>query len=191
MTTSYIISYFPLYIFCLNSFSMAYYLKNTVNKCAHKRSQLLDCQNATNFLSLWHRRYFPRKVMSKLFSIIFLSVLSISALGKEYKCGNAVFNVETVGEYESSRLHIQAKSNGRETSLWKHSIDYTNFSCVKNKRGQFKALINARCGGTGCSESSYTIIDPRTLMVELVPFLRRDNLKLTEEILGLEVPKIK
>ena len=138
-----------------------------------------------------HTRYFPRKVMSKLFSVIFLFVLSVSAFGKEYKCGSAVFNIETVGEYESSRLHIQAKSNGRETSLWKHSIDYTNFSCVKNKRGQFKALINALCGGTGCSESSYTIIDSRTLMVELVPFLRRDNLKITEEILGVEVPKIK
>ncbi|CCK77570.1 hypothetical protein OLEAN_C33940 [Oleispira antarctica RB-8] len=135
--------------------------------------------------------YFPRKVMGKLFSIIFLAALSVSALGKEYKCGDATFYIETVGEYESSRLHIKAKSNERETSLWKHSIDYTNFLCVKNKRNQFKALINARCGGTGCSESSYTIIDPRTLMVELVPFLRRDNLKLTEEILGVEVPKIK
>jgi hypothetical protein len=125
--------------------------------------------------------------MSKLLSIIFLSVLSVTALGEEHNCGDAVFNIEKVGKYESSRLHIQVKSNGRETSLWKHSIDYTNFSCVKNKRGQFKALINARCGGTGCSESSYTIIDPRTLMVELVPVLRRDNLKLTEEILGVSI----
>ena len=128
--------------------------------------------------------------MSKLFSVIFLAVLSISALGEEYKCGDAIFNIETVGKYESSRLHITAKSNGRETSLWKYSIDYTNFLCVKNKRSQFKALINARCGGTGCSESSYTIIDPKTLMVELVPFLKRDNLKITEEVLGVEIPKI-
>ena len=125
--------------------------------------------------------------MSKLLGVIFLAALSASALGEEYKCGDAIFNIETVGEYESSRLHIKAKNNGRETSLWKHSIDYTDFLCVKNKRGQFKALINARCGGTGCSESSYTIIDPRTLMVELVPFLRRDNLKLTEEILGVSI----
>ena len=153
--------------------------------------RLYFIRSSLRFTAPQQKRYFPRKVMSKLFSVIFLSVLSISALGKEYKCGNAVFNIKTVGEYESSRLHIQAKSNGRETSLWKHSIDYTNFSCVKNKRGQFKALINARCGGTGCSESSYTIIDPRTLMIELVPFLRRDNLKITEEILGVEVPKIK
>ncbi|WP_419812815.1 hypothetical protein [Bacterioplanoides sp.] len=129
--------------------------------------------------------------MSKLFSLMLLAVLSLPALSKEYKCGDAIFNIETVGEYESSRLHIQARSNGRETSLWKHSIDYTNFLCVKNKRNQFKALINARCGGRSCSESNYTIIDPRTLMVELVPFLRRDNLNLTEEILGVEVPKIK
>ena len=133
------------------------------------------------------QRYFPRKVMSKLLSIIFLAALSFTALGEEYKCGPAVFNIEKVGKYESSRFHILAASNDRETSLWKHSIDYTDFLCVKNKRGQFKALINARCGGTGCSESSYTIIDPRTLMVELVPFLRRDNLKLTEEILGVSI----
>ena len=125
--------------------------------------------------------------MSKLLSIIFLVSLSVTVLGEEYNCGQAVFNIEKIGKYESSRLHIQAKNNGRETSLWKHSIDYTNFLCVKNKRNQFKALINARCGGTGCSESSYTIIDPRTLMVELVPFLRRDNLKLTEEILGIKI----
>jgi hypothetical protein len=86
---------------------------------------------------------FSKEVMNKLFSVIFLAVLSISALGEEYKCGDAIFNIETVGKYESSRLHITAKSNGRETSLWKHSIDYTNFLCVKNKRSQFKALINA------------------------------------------------
>jgi len=111
--------------------------------------------------------------MNKLLSAIFLAVLSVPALSEEYQCGQAIFNIEKVGEYESSRLHIKAKSNGRETSLWKHSIDY--------------ALVNARCGGTGCAESSYTIIDPRTLMVELVPYLERDNLKLTEEILGVKI----
>ena len=50
--------------------------------------------------------------MSKLFSVMFLAVLSVSALGQEYKCGDAIFNIVTVGEYESSRLHIKAKSNG-------------------------------------------------------------------------------
>mgnify|MGYP003385509672 CR=1 FL=1 len=125
--------------------------------------------------------------MNKLLSAIFLAVLSVPALSEEYQCGQAIFNIEKVGEYESSRLHIKAKSNGRETSLWKHSIDYANFLCVKNKKNQFKALVNARCGGTGCAESSYTIIDPRTLMVELVPYLERDNLKLTEEILGVKI----
>lgn len=129
--------------------------------------------------------------MNKLFSLIFLALLSFSALSEEYSCGDAVFNIEEIGKYESSRLYIQATSHGRKTSLWKHSIDYTRFICVKNKKGQYKALINARCGGTGCSESSYTIIDTRTLMVELVPFLGRDNLKLTEEILGVSIPNKK
>lgn len=128
------------------------------------------------------------KKLVSLFSFIFLLFFPLVAFSKDYSCGSAVFNIEITGEYESSRLSIKAKSNGQQISLLMHSVDYINFQCVLNKKKQFKALINAHCGGTGCAEESYTIIDSKTLMLELVPVLGRNNLKLATEVLGIELP---
>ncbi|WP_057832315.1 hypothetical protein [Colwellia sp. TT2012] len=124
----------------------------------------------------------------KIFKLFICSILfSSSAIAQNYVCGKTQVTIAKVGEYESSRIHITAKNDKRETSLWLHSIDYINGTCVTNKREQFKILINGHCGGSGCSEKTYTIIDARTLMVDLVPVQGKDNLSIAEHILGKKI----
>jgi hypothetical protein len=98
-----------------------------------------------------------------------LILFSSNVIAQNYLCGETQVAIEKVGEYESSRIHITAKKDKRETSLWIHSIDYISGACVTNKGEQNKILINGYCGGSGWSGKTYTIIDARTLMIELVP----------------------
>ena len=116
-----------------------------------------------------------------------LILLPSNVIAQNYVCGETQVAIDNVGEYESSRIHITAKKGKRETSLWLHSIDYINGTCVTNKREQNKILINGYCGGSGCSGKIYTIIDARTLMVELVPVQGKNNLSIAEHILGKKI----
>ena len=118
-----------------------------------------------------------------------LILFSSNVIAQNYVCGQTQVAIEKVGEYESSRIHIIAKKDKRETSLWLHSIDYINGTCVTNKREQHKILINGYCGGSGCSGKTYTIIDARTLMIELVPVQGKNNLSVAEHILGKKIPE--
>lgn len=123
----------------------------------------------------------------KLFLCLLL--LSSNAFSQEYLCGKTQVTIEKVGEYESTRFHITAIKGDRETSLWLHSVDYINGSCVTNNREQNKILVKAYCGGSGCSTDTYTIIDARTLMVELVPVQGKNNLNEVETILGRKISR--
>ncbi|MDP5138698.1 hypothetical protein ORJ04_22375 [Rheinheimera baltica] len=125
--------------------------------------------------------------MKSINFLIFLILFSGSAIAQNYVCGKAEVVIEKLGEYESSRIHVTAKKDERETSLWLHSIDYISGTCITNEKNQSKILINGHCGGSGCSEKTYTIIDARTLMVELVPVQGKNNLSVAESILGKKI----
>jgi len=120
---------------------------------------------------------------------IFLILFTSNAIAQNYVCGKTEVIIEKIGEYESSRIHVIAKQGERETSLWLNSIDYISGTCVTNERKQSKILINGYCGGSGCSEKTYTIIDARTLMIELVPVQGKNNLSIAESILGKKIPE--
>jgi len=124
-----------------------------------------------------------RIIQLVLFSIYFSS----NAFAQSYICGDTQVTIEKQGKFESSRVHISAQVNEHETSLWLHSVDHVNGVCVTDKRDRNKILIKAHCGGSGCSEKTYTLIDARTLMVELVPVQGTDNLSTVESILGKKI----
>lgn len=121
--------------------------------------------------------------MRILFSFFVIIVSSIS-LAQEHICGNSTVNIEKVGEWESSRFFITATNGTDDTKLVLNSVDYVSFACEANIRNQNKILVLAICGGSGCSESTYTVIDARTLKLELVPFQGQGNLGLVENLLG-------
>lgn len=130
-----------------------------------------------------------RNIVKTLYIFVCLILFSSNVIAQNYVCGETQVTIEKVGEYESSRIHITANKDNRETSLWLHSIDYMNATCVTNKREQHKILINGYCGGSGCSDKTDTIIDARTLMIELVPVQGKNNLNIAEHILGKKIPK--
>ncbi len=96
-------------------------------------------------------------------------------------------SIDKTGEWETTRFIITAKNGNDDIKLVLNSVDYVSQFCEKNIKGQDKILLLATCGGSGCSESSYIVIDARTLMVELVPFRGNENLEQVEEILGREI----
>lgn len=127
--------------------------------------------------------------MKSINYFMFLILCASNAIAQNYVCGKTEVVIKKIGEYESSRIHVTAKKDERETSLWLHSIDYISSTCITNERNQPKILINGHCGGSGCSEKTYTIIDARTLMVELVPVQGKNNLRSAEAILGKKIPQ--
>lgn len=115
---------------------------------------------------------------------IFLLIFSAQVLSEELKCGQTNVSIEKTGQWENTRYQVIAQLKDRKTELWLNSIDHLSSQCVLDSKNRDKILINAHCGGSGCSEHTYTIIDAQTLMVELVPVKGKSNLIQAEEIIG-------
>jgi len=126
--------------------------------------------------------------MRNLF-IILLLIISFPALSQELQCEKTDVTITKTGEWESTRYQVIAQLKDRKTELWLNSVDFVMGECILDSKNRNKILINAYCGGSGCSEHTYIIINPRTLMVELVPVMRRPNLAQAEEIIGKAIVK--
>lgn len=126
--------------------------------------------------------------MRNLFFILLLSI-SLPVLSQELQCGKTDVTIKKTGKWESTRYQLIAQLKDRKTELWLNSVDYVKSQCVMDNKNRNKILINAYCGGSGCSEHTYIIINARTLMVELVPVMRRSNLTEVEEIIGKPIVK--
>ena len=126
--------------------------------------------------------------MRKLLFIIMLTI-SFPVLSQDLQCGKADVTITKTGEWENTRFQVVAKLKDRKTELWLNSVDYVNSRCVLDSKNRNKILVNAYCGGSGCSHHTYIIINARTLMVELVPVMRRSNLAQAEEIIGKSIAK--
>ena len=122
--------------------------------------------------------------MLKFTLLIFILLLSPTSFAQSKVCGLSEVTIEKTGVAESTRFFITAKNKEHETKLVMSSVDHVNFSCETTIQNRNKILINAYCGGSGCSESTFTVIDARTLQIELVPFQRKGNQDLVEKILG-------
>ncbi|WP_420589150.1 hypothetical protein [Bacterioplanoides sp.] len=124
--------------------------------------------------------------MKALLIILFTAIFSPLAFAQAKVCGGTEIDIKKVGEWESTRFIVEAKNGADNTKLILKSVDYVSSYCEKSTTGVDKILILAICGGSGCSESTYTVIDARTLKVELVPFQGQGNLELVEKLLGRE-----
>lgn len=66
--------------------------------------------------------------------------------------------------------------------------DFLKLRCQPDKNGKLMLLVNHTCGGTGCAESNFGIIDLQTLDVLLVPDSRwKGNHTKAEAILGVKI----
>jgi len=121
--------------------------------------------------------------------IILLLAISFPALSQELQCDNTDLTITKYGEWESTKYQVIAQHKNRNTELWIDSVDFVTSKCVLGSKNRKKILINAYCGGSGCSEHTYIIINAQTLVVELVPVMRRPNLAQAEEIIGKAIVK--
>jgi len=125
--------------------------------------------------------------MKTLFVSMIVFLYSPLIFAQAKVCGDTKINIQKSGEWENTRYIVKAENGTNDTKLVLSSVDYVSSFCEQSVKGQNKILVLARCGGSGCSESTYIVIDARTLMVELVPFRNRGNLGLVEELLGRKV----
>ena len=116
-------------------------------------------------------------------------MISFPVLSNEFQCGETDVVITKTGEWESTRFQVIAQLKDRKTELWLNSVDHVKSQCILDRKKRNKILINAYCGGSGCSEYTYIIINARTLMVELVPVMHKSNLAQAEEIIGKAIIK--
>jgi len=127
--------------------------------------------------------------MKPFLFLLFVFLFSPLSLAETKACGSSELDIHKTGEWESTRFIITVINGNDDMKLVLKSVDYVSQYCEKDIKGQNKILILAICGGSGCSESTYIVIDARTLMVELVPFRGQGNLEQVEEILGHEIKR--
>jgi hypothetical protein len=135
--------------------------------------------------------------MMRIFVGICIAFLipTAAAANESFSCGGAavefsfskidakdmVHNVQTV---------ISVSREGRSTTLhYDDGVDFIGATCVPNLRSEPTIVFQVYCGGSGCKDlENWGIIDPKTLLVRLVPndWNRAD----AEKILGRPLPKI-
>lgn len=136
--------------------------------------------------------------------LLFVAYLAITAsafAGEktfEYSCGKTQFKVtatpyEDDGSLGLSKIIIYAKSGKEFTRLIfdnekrTHQAEYFAAGCISSQKRNYFVFQN-HCGGSGCREDSYGIIDAKSLEVLLTPSMA--NQTLAERILGTKIPSI-
>ncbi|MCP5325545.1 MAG: hypothetical protein H7A09_04345 [Oceanospirillaceae bacterium] len=125
--------------------------------------------------------------MKTIFVSLIVFLFSPLIFAQAKVCGDTKINIQKTGEWEDTRFIVNAENDTNDMKLVLNSVDFVSSFCEQSVKGQNKILVLARCGGSGCSESTYIVIDAKTLMVELVPFRNRGNLELVEDLLGRKV----
>lgn len=91
------------------------------------------------------------------------------------------------GQFVSAQLVVVRGESRAVFQSW-GDIDYIGGSCVVDARGKPYIVYRAICGGSGCHDSNWGIIDPRELLEVLKP--DGDNTEQATRILGLPPPPV-
>jgi hypothetical protein len=129
--------------------------------------------------------------------ILVLAVLGSSQLmadssQKPLICGKASITATHARFQEGRRgedFAITVKI-GSQKKVFRYSNenDFLKLRCQADKNRQSMLLVNHTCGGTGCAESNFGIIDLQTLDVLLKPDSRwKGNHTKAEAILGVKI----
>jgi len=107
-------------------------------------------------------------------------------------CGKASITVTQArfregqpGEDFTATIQLDSQ---RKVIRFTNENDFLKLRCQSGKNGKLMLLVNHTCGGTGCAESNFGIIDLQTLDVLLVPDSRwKGNHAKAEALLGVEI----
>jgi hypothetical protein len=119
----------------------------------------------------------------------------------EFECGGAQISIDSgpkgfrspeeafakTGQVVQAKLVVTRGRSKVEFQSWR-DIDYIGGSCFTDARGKHYIVYRAVCGGSGCHDSNWGIIDPATLQEVLKPI--GENTARATEILGAQPPPV-
>ena len=127
-------------------------------------------------------------------SAALLLIVSVHAGAKSYesKCGDSRFrvSVENRGHPLDNVYSIFGTSSGVEKQLFvAEDGGWLHAACVTDAKRKSLLLFQSYCGGSGCIEDKYGIIEPVGLKLLLVPGAKNvGNSKAASHLLGKPVP---
>jgi hypothetical protein len=119
----------------------------------------------------------------------------------EFECGGAQVVIDSgpkgfkspeeafvkTGQVVQAKLVVTRGASRVEFQSWR-DIDYIGGPCFTSADGKHRIVYRAICGGSGCHESNWGIIDPTTLQEILKPI--GENTERATEILGARPPPV-
>ena len=128
-----------------------------------------------------------------LLYVVFATSLAIAeSMQKPLICGRASITVTQARFREGQpgedfTVTIQLDSQ-QKVLKFSSENDFLKLRCQPDKNGKLMLLISHTCGGTGCAESNFGIIDLQTLDAVLKPDNRwKGNHYKAEAILGVKI----
>ena len=128
-----------------------------------------------------------------LLYVVFTSSLAIAeSMQKPLICGRAIITATQARFREGQPgedFTVTIQLDSRQKVLkFSNENDFLKLRCQPDKNGKLMLLINHTCGGTGCAESNFGIIDLQTLDVVLKPGNRwKGNHHKAEATLGVKI----
>ena len=128
-----------------------------------------------------------------LCALFIFTVNTASAKTFETTCGENKFKVELIKNSShplDNVYKLYAITSTEEKLLYVGDVGgWFHAACLKDKTGQDIILFQSFCGGSGCVEDKYGIIQAKTLKLILKPSEKNiGNTKRASQILGYEVP---
>ena len=126
--------------------------------------------------------------------VIALGVVSVSSHGKSYdsQCGPTKFrvNVENKGHPLDNRYELVAVTSAGDKKLFTaEEGGWLHAACVITTKSEPVLLFQSYCGGSGCVEDKYGIVQAATLKVLVRPSAKNiGNSKQASNVLGKPVP---
>jgi hypothetical protein len=131
-------------------------------------------------------------LLVSLFAVFGTSEAIAASTQKPLICGKANITATQAGFREGQRgddfiITIETDSQ-KKVLRYSNENEFLNLRCQPDKNGKLMLLVNHTCGGTGCAESNFGIIDLQTLDVVLRPDNRwKGNHDKAETILGVRI----
>lgn len=113
---------------------------------------------------------------------------------QQMRCGNTVITASPAkvkgGETYLRNFKITLRNDSGEKAFeFNPENDFLHLGCFRSASSEF-LLINHFCGGSGCSESNYGVVDLSSFRALLMPTNRwKGNASAISALLGVSPPK--
>ena len=131
----------------------------------------------------------------KLLTIVMLCLLPITALAGqvsfESNCAGTTFRVTKMnhGHPLDNSYVLSAVTTTGTKEIYTTKQDWFSAACLKSKSGQNFLVFQASCGGSGCLEGKYGVVNPGSLKLQLRPSEKNiENHKELSVLLGSPAP---